>query len=289
MTLQPRLSETISERVDDRFTYFLCQRLFPDAKAASLLAQFPTTEIEALRRPEVSHATLSSMRHPELVEDFLQRTPDWNTVYNWFTSREFVADVLTTFRPQIKAKYPPIIRTILGKWIMKPSRYYGEVQFSLRLTGSVLSPHTDNADKVLALIVYFPDVGETTTGGGTSFYLPKNKRSEFSVFNKYMRVGWLIPLGLRRLQSAKLPTVDSFNASQEVGEHLEFFDRHYRRAFDAPYQLGAAGGFIKNQYSWHDLRLDDVPPGMIRRSLLVNVFLRPSQARALVNRIFARR
>jgi len=289
VTLQPRLSECISEQFDGRYTYFMCQRLFAESEAASLLTQFPTSEIEALRRPEVSHATLSSLRHPELVKSFLQSSPDWNTVYDWFTSEEFVADVLTTFRSQIKAKYPPIIRTLFSKWIMNPSRYYGEVQFSLRLTGSVLSPHTDNADKVLALIVYFPDVGETSTGGGTSFYLPRSKRSEFAVFNRYKRFGWLIPLGLRRLQSAKLPTVDSFNASQEVGEHLKFFDRHYRRAFDAPYQLGAAGGFIKNQYSWHDLRLDDVAPGMIRSSLLVNVFLRPSRARALVNRIFTRR
>jgi len=289
VTLQPKLSESISEQVNGRFTYFVCRQLFAESEAASLLAQFPTSEIEALRRPDVSHAALSRIRHPELVERFLQRSPDWNTVCNWFTSRDFVGDVLTTFRSQVKAKYPPVIRMLLSRWIMKPSRYYGEVQFSLRLTGSVLSPHTDNADKVLALIVYFPDAAETTTSGGTSFYLPRNRRSEFAVFNRYMRLGWSIPLGLRRLQSAKLPTVDSFSASKEVAEHLEFFDRHYHRALDAPYQLGAAGGFIKNQYSWHDLRLDDVPPGMIRRSLLVNVFLRPSRVRALANRIFARR
>lgn len=289
MTLQPKLSEKVSERVDGRFTYFYCSRLFAETEAQALLDQFPTREIENLRDSKSSHATLSTMRHPDLVEGFLHRSHHWQEVYRWFTSREFISDVLETFERPILAKYPPVVRTLLRSWIMKESRYYGEVQLSVRLTGSVLSPHTDNADKVLALIAYFPEAGESAANGGTAFYRPRSRTSEFKVFGRYMRWGWLIPLGLRRLQSAKLPTVDSFTAASEIADHLEFFDSHYQCVLNAPYQLGSAGGFIKNQYSWHDLRLDDVPPGMVRRSLLVNVFLRPSKARSLMNRMFAHR
>ena len=289
VSLSPKLSETISERVNQRFTFFLCRQLFSIDEAESLSKQFPTKTIEELRESDASHATLSTIRHPEIVTDFLRRSRDWQEVYRWFTSREFISDVLKTFERPILAKYPPVARTFLRSWILKESRYYGEVQLSVRLTGSVLSPHTDNADKVLALIAYFPEAEESAANGGTAFYRPRNRASEFKVFGRYMRWGWLIPLGLRRLQSAKLPTVDSFNAASEVAEHLEFFDRHYQCVCKAPYQLGSAGGFIKNQYSWHDLRLDDVPSGMVRRSLLVNVFLRPSKARSLMNRVFAHR
>jgi hypothetical protein len=161
------------------------------------------------------------------------------------------------------------------------------VQFSVRHTGSILSPHTDNADKVLALIVYFPEADESGMEGGTAFYLPRSKVAEFKVFRKYVRHGWLIPLYLWRLRSSKLPTSDSLEALNEVAEHLDFFDSHYQSALDAPYRLGAAGGFIKNQFSWHDLRLHDHPPGGVRRSLLVNVFIRPSKFRAILNRLFS--
>ena len=83
----------------------------------------------------------------------------------------------------------------------------------------------------------------------------------------------------------KLPTVDGFDALSKIGEHLEFFDHHYKLASDAPFRLGAAGGFIKNQYSWHDLRLHEFPAGQVRRSLLVNIFLKPSKLRAFTDYI----
>jgi len=285
MSLKPKLSEAIRERFDERFTFFVCDQLFTQTEASNLLKQFPTEVIESFRQKHASHATLSSLRHPTEIESFLQESQAWREVYLWFTSNMFVSDVLQTFEEPILAKYPLIIRVLFRRWILNESRYYGEVQFSLRHTGSVLSPHTDNADKVLALIVYFPGESESTPGGGTAFYRPRSRRSEFKVFGKYIRWGWLIPLRLRRLLSVKLPTSDSLDAMREVGEHLDFFDTHYQRVLDAPYVLGGAGGFIKNQFSWHDLRLHDFPPGGVRRSLLVNVFLRPSKARSLINRL----
>jgi len=284
--LQARLSNTISKREDNRFTYFVCDELFGPAESSSLLRQFPTRQLESLRNPDVSHSTISSIRHPEMFRNILNESPEWKEVCEWFASREFVRDTLSVFREPILKKYPPIIRQLLRPWILRESRYYGEAQFSLRHTGSVLSPHTDNADKVLALIVYFPEPHESADQGGTAFYLPKSRKSEVRVFQRYMKMGWLMPFGLRRLKSTKLPTVDSLDAIAKVGEHLDFFDREYDRALDAPFRLGAAGGFIKNQFSWHDLRLHTFPPGQVRRSLLVNVFLRPSKLRTLMHRVF---
>lgn len=285
MSLKPKLSETIRERFDERFTFFVCERLFTQTEATTLLEQFPTEVIESFREKHASHSTLSSLRHPKEIAEFLQKSQVWRDVYLWFTSNEFVSDVLQTFSKPILAKYPLILRVLLRRWILNEDRYFGEVQFSLRHTGSVLSPHTDNADKVLALIVYFPGENESTPGGGTSFYRPRSRRSEFKVFRRYLRWGWLIPLRLRRLSSVKLPTSDSFDAIREVGEHLDFFDTQYHLALDTPYVLGGAGGFIKNQFSWHDLRLHNFPPGGVRRSLLVNVFLRPSKTRSIINRL----
>jgi len=286
MMLRPRLSEKVTARTDDRFTFFVCDQLIPLSEAQSLLTTFPLEQLESLRAKDASHSTVSSIRHPELFRQILGRSDGWSELCEWFMSREFIRDFLREFKDPILAKYPPIIRRILQPWILKERRYYGEVQFSIRHTGSILSPHTDNADKVLALIVYFPEAYESSDQGGTSFYLPRSRMSEVRVFRRYLRGGSLVPFGLRRLKSAKLPTVDGFDAVEVVGEHLDYFDSEYVLALDAPFRLGSAGGFIKNQFSWHDLRLHRFPPGQIRRSLLVNVFLRPSKARALMDRIF---
>jgi hypothetical protein len=284
--LHPYLSEKITVRKDDRFTFFVCDNLLPQVEAQSLLDTFPVEQLESLRAADASHSTISSIRHPELFQQILAESSKWRELCEWFMSNDFVQDFLHEFKDPILRKYPPIIRHILKPWILKESRYYGEVQFSIRHTGSILSPHTDNADKVLALIVYFPEAHESSEHGGTAFYLPKTRISEVRVFRRYMSAGWLVPFGLRRLKSAKLPTVDGFDAIKRVGEHLDFFDGEYEMALDAPFRLGAAGGFIKNQFSWHDLRLHNFPPGQVRRSLLVNVFLRPSKARALMDRVF---
>jgi len=287
VSLTPRLSEVISERFDDRFTYFLCMKLFTRAEASALSSRFPTEVVEYFRGQDASHAVLSSTRHEKELAEFLRDSLEWRQVCNWFTSREFVEDVLNTFSKPILSRYPIIVRFLLRRWILDESRYYSSLQFSVRHTGSILSPHTDNADKVLALVVYFPEENESKSGGGTAFYLPRTKSAEFKVFSRYVRNGWFIPLSLWRLRSTKLPTSDSFHALNEVAEHLDFFDSHYELVLDAPYELGCAGGFIKNQFSWHDLRLHDFPRGGIRKSLLVNVFLRPSKFRAIINRLFS--
>jgi hypothetical protein len=285
--LQPRLSQKISHRVNGRFTFFLCDQLFSSEEAQALLNSFPSEKVEIVRAAGASHSTLSSIRHPDLFRQLLNESSQWREVCEWFMSREFVGDFLKTFRDPILEKYPPVIRRVFQHWILNERRYYGEVQFSIRLTGSILSPHTDNADKVLALIIYFPEENQSSDQGGTAFYLPKSWKSEIRIFRRYMRAGWLMPFGLRRLKSTKLPTVDGADAIGAVGEHLELFDREYQRVLDAPFKLGFAGGFIKNQFSWHDLRLHNYPPGQARRSLLVNVFLRPSKMRVIMDRIFS--
>jgi hypothetical protein len=286
VVLNPRLSEKVTLRTDGRFTFFVCDNLLPQFEAQSLLDTFPVEPLESQRASDSSHSTISSIRHPQLFQQILAESNKWRELCEWFMSHEFVRDFLHEFRVPILRKYPPLIRHVLRPWILKESRYYGEVQFSIRHTGSILSPHTDNADKVLALIVYFPEAHESSNQGGTAFYLPKTRMSEVRVFRRYLSAGWLVPFGLRRLKSAKLPTVDGFDAIKQVGEDLDFFDSEYEMALDAPFRLGSAGGFIKNQFSWHDLRLHKFPPGQVRRSLLVNVFLRPSKARALMDRVF---
>lgn len=200
-------------------------------------------------------------------------------------SSAFISDVLKTFEPEILRRYPWFIRITAKKLIMKPSRFYGQFQLALRRHGSVLSPHTDDADKVLALIVYLPLPGTSADAGGTAFYTARSRKSERRVFRRYVRVGWLVPLGFRRLRNTKLPTSDSIDASQFVGSHLRFFDENYSREFEAPYRLGAAGGFIKNQVSWHDLRLDNFSRDGMRLSLLINVMMRPSRLRSLANHV----
>ena len=285
-----RLSDSLKVRHDERFTFFYCLDILRAEDARQLRSEFPIQQLESLRRPEDSHSTISSYRHPNIMQEILSESANWKDVHDWFTSSEFVSDALRTFANPLLKRYPPIVRTLLKQWILRESRYFGEIQFSIRYTGSVLSPHTDNADKALALIVYLPSEIQTEAQGGTGFYLPRRGRlSELMVFKRYVRFGSIIPFGLRRLRSTKLPTSDALTAINDVSEHLKFFDTHYQLAMDPPFRLGSAGGFIKNQYSWHDLRLHTFAPGQVRCSLLVNIMLRPSKFRAVLNRILVAR
>lgn len=284
MSLKATLSTTITHRVNKKFTYFFCDQLIPPVVANQLVADFPVDELRSLCGSS-AHATTSSDRNPSLLAQVLKRSVAWSEAHAWFMSSEFIGDVLKTFDKEILCRYPWFSRRILRKWILNPQRYYGQFQLALRMHGSVLSPHTDDADKVLALIVYLPQPGESADSGGTAFYTPESRSGERRVFSRYTRLGWLVPLGIRRLRNTKLPTSDSISASETVIEDLRFFDRNYKKDFEAPYRLGAAGGFIKNQYSWHDLRLDTFAANGNRLSLLVNVMMRPSKLRSLSNRI----
>lgn len=285
MTTTANWISTITFRSDGRFTFFYCQNFFSKVHARALLDSFPLSHMESVRNQDAAHSTISTSRHPELFRQIIAEHKCWQEVHATVTSKEFVASTLSGFRDAILRRHPPLIRTIFKRSILNQDRYYSEMQFSVRWTGSILSPHTDNADKVLALVCYLPEENQEADTGGTAFYSPRSKRSEMKVFQRYVRLGLLASLGLRRLRSTKLPTSDSFKAREEVLEHLEFFDANYQMVFDAPFHLGSAGGFIKNQYSWHDVRLSDFVGRAPRRSLLVNVMLRPSKARALTNRL----
>ncbi len=281
--------DKISARRDGRFTFFQCQEFFTKAYAQVLLNSFPLRQLESVRQPGFSHATISTYRNPQLFREVIAEHKCWQEVCASIDSPDFVRELLLGFGDAILCRYPIGVRTLARKWILNPKRYFSEIQFSVRWTGSILSPHTDNADKVLALIIYFPEAGQESERGGTAFYLPRTRRCEMRVFQRYVKLGWLIPFGLRRLRSTKLPTSDSFQAEDQVREHLEFFDDNYEKILDAPYNLGSAAGFIKNQYSWHDLRLNDFSERAPRRTLLVNVMLRPSRTRALMNVLTTRR
>ena len=284
MGFEARLSESITKRFNRTFSYFYCDQLIPAVVAEQLVADFPVEELQTLCG-NAAHATTSSERNPELLARVLSASQVWAQAHEWFMSSAFVSDVLRTFEPEILGRYPWFARIALRRQILNPKRYYGQFQLALRHHGSILSPHTDDADKVLALIVYLPLPGTSADAGGTAFYVPKSRSGERKVFGRYTRMGWLVPLGLRRLRNTKLPTFESTEASRLVSEDLQFFDSHYARDFEAPYRLGAAGGFIKNQFSWHDLRLDSFATGGKRLSLLVNVMMRPSRLRSLSNRV----
>jgi hypothetical protein len=289
MSLSENWVTKITSRFDGRFTYFYCRNFLSESDARRLFEAFPLSQLEALREPDVAHSTISTYRNPELFHEIIVDKECWQSIYTEITSPEFVRNTLLEFRDVILRRYPPLFRTIAKRWILNAKRYSSELQFSVRWTGSVLSPHTDNADKVLALVIYLPEAGQELESGGTAFYLPRSRRGEMRVFQRYLRFGWLVPLGMRRLRSTKLPTSDSFSAEDLVREHLKFFDDNYRIAFDAPFHLGSAGGFIKNQYSWHDVRLNNFAERAPRRTLLVNVMMRPSRARTIMNRLLNRK
>ena len=118
-------------------------------------------------------------------------------------------------------------------------------EFSELVAGDRIPPHTDVPEKLLSLMIYFPQSGEQAERPlGTEFY---RARPGFES---------------DRAWASGMP---------DESETDEFFHLH-ECYFQVPFATDTLVGFVKSDQSWHGLREVDLPPGEERRALIFNVF-----------------
>ena len=92
----PLISQKVTLRVDDKFTYFFCNEFLPPAEAEALLKVFPDDLLRLQISEEKCHASISNRSDHELFEAVVSRSDFLRQIYDWFRSEKFIVDVLLT-------------------------------------------------------------------------------------------------------------------------------------------------------------------------------------------------
>lgn len=196
--------------------------------------------------------------------DFLARTPAWREFYDIFHRPDVVAQfyrLANSFpsersdreRQAWKLTHDPRLprkrgysrfHNALGRLVRYTPVSLG-FEFSYLDKGCFIPPHTDNATKLLSLMIYFPDEGvDYGQGAGTDFFKGRN--------------------GCEAWKEWRVSLLDEHRAAEFYKEHETFYS--------SPFIGNKLVGFLKTSDSWHGLQALDIPQGATRRSLNVNYY-----------------
>lgn len=237
------LSEVIGQPNRYPFTTFHAENLLPDNLYSQLANNFPLEEwfvdgTVGEKRRFGSHAS------PEVFLQFRSAFPLWDNFMRQFETPVFLKDLYPIVYPSLKSA-----RGYLGSRPWVPADGVGlaalltkqpveiSFEFSRIPTGGLVPPHTDSANKLLSLIIYFPDPKwKESYGGGTKFYRTSDPALEQSWDSEYITLDDLI-------------------------------------AFDeAPYKPNYLVGFVKSSNSFHAMDPLQCPEEIVRDSLNINIY-----------------
>lgn len=241
------LSHGTASAAREPFFHLRIDNFLPAEQYQALLESFPTPE----RLPETIEGNkkrLSSRTTPDAFEKFRRSRPVWAQLFEQLAAAAFLADVYEAVREPL--------REARGAFAARPWRVRGsesagfvtraltrpvKVTFELsRLeTGSIVSPHTDAAEKLVTMMLYFPEPGwQESYGGGTVFYRAGRPNLNRNWTN------YRVPF-----EDVSPVCVNQF----------------------APNRLCI---FLKSKNSYHGVPAITCPEGMARNSLNLNVFRR---------------
>lgn len=280
------LPMSVLERSNPHYLHFWVDEFLDDRHDAQLRAEFPSDLLKIQLGDRLS-TSIDLFDGSEVVEEFLSRSPVWREYRDAFASPEWLHAVLQQFKIEFVARYPRYLRPVLGGRTLNPSNLEVSIALSFSRRGFHLSPHSDDKFKVLTLIHYLPEQSGTEKVGGTRFFVPCQNCSiaDLRSFSEWSR-------GLRRY----LPFF-RFSPSTEIGlqrryEAQEVPDASERARFDevfsagdyVEYRVNRISGFVKNNWTLHEVDLRDFPADQFRRAALINVRLRPGRWSVVIPR-----
>jgi hypothetical protein len=231
------------------FPIGLARPIMDDDRYRTLLDAFPPLELfEYL--PKVGHKySLSEKFNPKQYRRWIEDHSVWRDFHRWIKSDEFVWGVLDLLKARhVDLGFKRLSRAgrlkrnlknfVRGTWWKAPPELSARFEFSmLPADGGCVTPHTDNPDKIVTLVVSMVRPGEwdPAYGGGTE--VNRHKRPELS-FNRM-----------------------NHKADFEDMETLEVYE----------FEPNQCVLFVKTFNSWHCVRPMRGPKGVMRRTLTINI------------------
>lgn len=242
------------DRLELRYEPFpigLARPVFSDADYAELLATYPTLDQFTTLDKVGTKFTLSEKYNSRQYADWIRGHSAWREFHAWTKSADFIATVLGTLAERnidlgIRYDASPVDRVtkrlvafVRGGSALKVARLRTRFEFSmLPARGGCIMPHTDNAAKIVTLVVSMvgPNEWNAAHGGGTEINRPKDPTRLFNRTNEQL----------------------GFDDVEMIGRY--------------EFEPNQAVVFVKTFNSWHCVRpmtADD--PSLMRRTLTINI------------------
>ena len=226
------LSRRAAYRGDEPFLHGSVDDYLPDTIYRALKSSFPD---EAILFNYDVESNAADARQRDV---FLADNPGWKALLDFFGSGPFLADVDRFVYPAERDRVKTWTPANQSKQNEAATGVPVTVTFKLSSMGrgEWVQPHTDNPQKILSILLYFPDDDwQESYGGGTDVYEPKRALLKRNWHNIEAPFEWM---------------------------------RHRHTFSFAPNRLVF---LLKTANSWHGVSPVICPPGMRRRTLLVTI------------------
>lgn len=234
----------------DPFPIGVARPLFDDAFHTELLETYPPQEIFTTLDKVGEKFTLSEKFNGKEYEEFIRTHDAWREFHAWVKTDDFVERILETLRERnidlgIRTDRSRLQRVtkraralIEGGSAIKSAKLRTRFEFSmLPGAGGCVLPHTDNAAKVITLVVSMlrPDEWDDAWGGGTD------------------------------VNRTKDPTLAFNRTNRQLGfDDVEVLDT-------LAFEPNQAVLFIKTFNSWHSVRPMTADAAVRRKTLTINI------------------
>ena len=242
----------------DPFCIFEKQNFLENSIYQKLKKNFPDEKIFPGTHENGKKIFLNN-KHEEFYKFIDQNI--WGDFYNNFNQKDFLKSLIDLIKPQLekienkndfnnyylnkdfsKSLYRRAFNKFL-KLINYKSLRLG-FEFSIIKKNCFIPPHCDTENKLLSLMLYFPQDNFNYEDLGTNFYSEKI--------------------------DSKM-NMDIWESKYLSKESFEEFYRNYNIFYKSKFQENKLVGFIKNDKSWHDVT--EFKKDLVRKSLNINLYI----------------
>jgi len=240
------ISKRLKNIASEPFTVFSIEDYLPSDLYLKLLQNFPSKKF-FLEKVAGNKLRFGSRTEPaaSVFNDFCSKKPLWLKLVNFFKSEIFLDDLYQIMsKDLIKSRGKLSGRSWRTGNIMKKGAFNGILkqrvkttfEFSKLQRDATVKPHTDKPDKLVSLILYFPDPRwNDSYGGSTEFYRPNSSSLENNWKNRTI-------------------------AFKEVSSFTE-----------ASFKPNKLVGFLKTKNSYHGVQSINCPQEISRHSFQINI------------------
>ena len=252
------------EVIPGPFPLFVNQQCFEPSAYQALASTFPSLEkfekvfLEGKRKLDIRDHEFS-----QLIKD---SGPLWRRLIDELNTQNFVDDLKNL--ASARDHSGKLKERLSKKWVLfkdayaqTPDRLAEKIngidlsthlpvkisfEFSHLTDGSSIPPHTDSLNKLISIVIFFPDesLQHASQVLGTNFYETENRE--------------------------KWSTWDTGTITD--AEEMARFEKEFTVFYRADFCPNAGVCFFKNELSWHGLPKISIAPSSTRKAFIANVF-----------------